>query len=48
VHGDEFTGLLTPLIGWWLGRQLGPAYRACNEALKARAEERARGRRTAG
>jgi hypothetical protein len=38
VHGEEFTGLLTPFIGWWLSRQLLPAYQACNEALKARAE----------
>lgn len=47
VHGEEFTGALIPLLGWWLHRRVAPSYHAYNAALKRRAEERSV-RRTAG
>jgi hypothetical protein len=46
IHGEEFTGLLVPLAGWWLTRSLTPSYQAFNEALKRRAEARVPARTT--
>ncbi len=38
VHGENFTGATVPLVGWWLRRNLLPAYVAFNQAIKQRAE----------
>jgi len=42
VHVEEFTGLLVPVVGWWLRRTLTPAHRAFNEGLRRRVESRRR------
>ncbi|MGB8328787.1 MAG: SRPBCC domain-containing protein [Polyangiales bacterium] len=40
VHGEDFSGLLAPLVWALLKAQLGPSYAGFNEDLKRRAEGR--------
>lgn len=40
VHGERFTGLLTPVFALLMSEQTQAGFEAMNQALKARAEER--------
>ena len=44
VHGEQFGGLLIPLMSRWLDQEVDGAYHELNRALKARVEEFGSGR----